>query len=191
MTRISVSQIAELCGVATRTVKKRCESLRSWPGDKNSICYESTEALPRVLGVALDDDEGGDAFTRERTRLTKAQADKTELEVKVLRADLIPAAIVERVQGTIMSNIRARMLSIPIKAAPMVLGARSEVAAQTILTDMVHDALTELAEFNESDYLSQDQRTAAASAEVDAEPVGRQRASAEPRRQRRAGPVEH
>ena len=188
----SISSLAELCGVATRTVRKRCEGLPERQGDKNAICYESTQALPRILGIAGGDEDAAlGSFEAERTRLTKAQADKTEIEVAVLRAELIPAAVVERVQGQMISNTRSRVLSLPVKAAPILVNRKSETDIKTILTEMVHEVLAEMADFSESDYVPERQQTLGATAEADAEPVGGRKAIPKSRGQRRAGPVEH
>ncbi len=192
MTWESISKLAELCGVSTRTVKKRCEGLPERAGEKNAICFESTAALPRILGVISDDpDAQVGSFEIERTRLTKAQADKTEIEVAVLRAELIPAAVVERVQGQMISNTRSRVLSLPVKAAPLLVNRKSETDIKTILTEMAHEVLAEMAAFSESDYVPERQQAVGATAEVDAEPMGGRKALPKPRGQRRAGPVEH
>lgn len=127
----------------------------------------------------------------ERARLARAQANKTEIEVSVLRAELIPKEAVARVQGQMISNTRSRVLSLPVKAAPILINRRNENDIKTILTELVHEVLGELAEFSESEYVSERQQAMGATAEADAEPVGGRKAVPKPRGQRRAGPVEH
>jgi len=52
----------------------------------------------------------------ERARLAAAQADRTELEVKQLRGDLIPAHAVLEAWEPIVGAARAKVLAIPSKA---------------------------------------------------------------------------
>ncbi len=96
------------------------------------------------LGVAND----GAAYDHraERARLTKAQADKTELEVLVLRADLIstPEALLQ-VQGMV-GAMRAKLLSLPTKVAPLVAKTPADIAAaQEAIRVEVYEALDEIA----------------------------------------------
>jgi len=48
MTWISISQLAELTGTSTRTVRKRCEGLKCRAGEKNAKLYDSRQALPLI-----------------------------------------------------------------------------------------------------------------------------------------------
>jgi phage terminase Nu1 subunit (DNA packaging protein) len=88
----------------------------------------------------------------EKIRLTKANADKTELEVAVLRGDLIPTEIVENVQGQMVSAARAKFLSIPTKAATQLTSATDLNEIQNIIKAHVYEALDEFSEFRPEDY---------------------------------------
>lgn len=91
--------------------------------------------------------ENGFDLVEERARLAHHQADKTELEVATLRGELIPAEIVKRVQGDMVSAYRARSLSIPTKAAHELLGLDDLNEAQDILKSYIYEALDELADW--------------------------------------------
>lgn len=93
---------------------------------------------------------------QERTRLTKAQADHEELKVQTLRGTLIPAEVVERVQGAMVIAFRSRMLALPSKAVAMLQSAKEDSQAESILTDLVHEGLEELSEFDPEPYAHPD-----------------------------------
>lgn len=185
---ISTTQLADLCGTTPRTVRKRCQPLQSRTGERNATLYDSREALPVIL--SLDDDDRGE-LERQRTRLTRAQADLTELQIEKLRGTLIEASVVERVQGAMISAFRARMLSLPAKAAPFVIGFDDEAEAQQLLEELVYEALNELADWDAGQYMEAPPQDDEAAAEADGEPVGGREPDPKPRKQRRARPVAH
>ncbi|MCA9362639.1 terminase small subunit, Nu1 [Candidatus Kaiserbacteria bacterium] len=87
----------------------------------------------------------------ERARLLKAQADKTELEVAVLRKALLPAEAVEEAWIGVLSAFKARMLSLPTKAAQYVAHLTDPSSVENTLRGMVDEALTELANYGMSE----------------------------------------
>lgn len=121
-------------------------------------------------------------YEYERERLTKAQADKTELEAEVLRGNLIPVDQVVIEVSRKAAVMRARLLSIPTKVAA-VAATMSEAEIQGLLADNISEALHELAREGLGGT-----RTAA---EADSQPVGRRKPAAEPRGKRGARKVEH
>lgn len=136
------------------------------------------------------------AYAEERTRLTKAQADKTEMELSLLRATTIPAAVVCTIWGRMTSAARARLLALPYRLAQAALSATEFAAIEAAASDLIAEALNELHEYSPSDYAPSAGRPQTglameAAAETDGQPVGRSRKTAQSRIQRRAGPVEH
>jgi phage terminase Nu1 subunit (DNA packaging protein) len=85
---------------------------------------------------------------KELTRLRRAQADKTELEVKEYRGELHRAEDVEDVWTEMLSNFRARALAVPTKLAPQILGIEDLKEMQKALKDAVYEALQELSEYD-------------------------------------------
>lgn len=86
-------------------------------------------------------------YDTERARLTHHQANKARLDESILRGNLIPGEVVERVWTDIVSAFRAHILLIPDKAAAAVIEASDLNETQAILKDHVYEALTELAKY--------------------------------------------
>lgn len=137
---------------------------------------------------------------RERARLLKAQADKTELEAAILRADVIPAETVQVVWTQILGACRARLLSLPPRLAAVALSANSYADVETHARELVDEALNELADFNPETYRTERSRAAhlfssdtnlASAAEIVDQRVGESTPATVPRRQRRTGAVSH
>lgn len=91
-------------------------------------------------------------YIAERTRLTKAQADKVELELAVLEQSLIPAALVEEVWSKMIASSKAKLLSVPLKAAQTSLGKTELKEVEDINRTFIYEALEELSEFDEHHY---------------------------------------
>lgn len=91
-------------------------------------------------------------YNTERTRLTKAQADKVEMEIHVMAGHLLPANVVETVWGGMTSSARKRLLTIPYRVALHATACTSFEEIEDNVTILINEALNELHEFNPSDY---------------------------------------
>tara|TARA_R100000655_G_scaffold37044_1_gene71660 strand:+ start:64 stop:564 length:501 start_codon:yes stop_codon:yes gene_type:complete len=85
-------------------------------------------------------------IAEEKTRLTKAQADKAELEVSELEGKLIPAQLVQDTWTDFVANVRAKLLGMPSRLAHQMIATEDYAEAEKLLKDCVYDALNELAE---------------------------------------------
>ena len=109
------------------------------------------ELVPAVQGYikylrdrAINADVGGDRLVEHRTRLTKARADLAEMEREQLSGELIPAKDVEDAWAAMVANMRARLLSIPGKAAPQSFAAENVTEAKAVIKEQIFEALAEL-----------------------------------------------
>lgn len=81
----------------------------------------------------------------ERARLTKAQADAAEMKNAQMRLELLPRADVSAAVQGAFARVRAKILALPTRAAPQVVAMPTALAVQGKLTELVHEALAELA----------------------------------------------
>ena len=141
--------------------------------------------------------DGGE-LDRERTRLTKAQADKTELEVAELKAKLVRMELVVPHWQAMVAAMRAKLLAIPAKVAPQVAGPDSLSRTQELIQDGVYQALSEIAgdafpyEVRKRLVLAGDGADGIGgpgAPETDRHPVGKRAPAAQRGGQRGAGPV--
>ena len=93
----------------------------------------------------VNNDVGADDYATHRARLTSAKADMAEMEREQMKSNLIPADDVADAWDTMVSNMRAKLLSIPTKSATQTFAAENVTEAKTILKDAVNGALQELA----------------------------------------------
>ena len=108
---------------------------------------------PGLLGVGPVDEDALD-LNFETARLKKAQADKTEMEVKRDKKELIPGELVDTTWQDMVLKFRAKVLSIPPVAASQVAGVDPR-EARKILESLVNQALEELSQYDPADDSSQ------------------------------------
>ncbi len=85
-------------------------------------------------------------YETERARLTKAQADRTELEAQELRGEMVSADLVIEAWGRMLGAMRARLLSMPQKAAPRARATLTDEEAAKLIEREVIEALEELSD---------------------------------------------
>lgn len=85
------------------------------------------------------------ALEKQRTRLTKAQADKTELEVAELRGSMIRSSVAVSYWREMVADMRSKLLALPAKLAAAVAQPERAQEAQERAQSLVHDALAEIA----------------------------------------------
>lgn len=193
MSQIGFQELVELTGFTYPTVKKRCASLikTKLEGSKKEL-VNSSEALPLVYEV------GGGAkrtYEDEKIKLTAAQAEKTELEVEVMKGSLVPREQIDMFLSVMLSSFRARMLSLPTKAAHALIGVMDINEVEEILKEYVNEGLSELSNYDPSVTDDRDIEAGgednSAATKANGKPVGRQGEAAIKRGKRRARTVEH
>tara|TARA_R100000734_G_C3296097_1_gene87259 strand:+ start:62 stop:574 length:513 start_codon:yes stop_codon:yes gene_type:complete len=125
---------------------------------KNGVFHTKTGANPMNLDHSRESyiaflqkkaryglKDGSGDITEEKTRLTKAQADKAQLDVAVLEGKLIPTEQVEDTWGNYVANCRGKLLNIPTKLAHLVLASENFAEVEKLIKDSIYEALEELA----------------------------------------------
>lgn len=93
-----------------------------------------------------------DQVAQQKLRLLKAQAEKAELELEVLKGKYLDAEWVEFTWSDIVVTFRSRMLSIPGKLARSLAAAGGNFAKlEKILEDEIYDALLELSRHDDEE----------------------------------------
>ncbi|MEW6163090.1 MAG: hypothetical protein AB1606_07250 [Nitrospirota bacterium] len=91
---------------------------------------------------------GNKDLLAERTRLTKINADRKELMLKKERGELIETEKAMTLWGNVIMVIRSKLLAIPTKLSPLILGCRDIVEIKTTMEKYIYEVLTELSNPN-------------------------------------------
>lgn len=84
----------------------------------------------------------------ENIRLTRAKADKAELELAELREVLHHSDDIRAVWEPMLANFKARMLAIAPAVTPMIVGLTDKSKIDEIISQKINEALTELSEYD-------------------------------------------
>jgi phage terminase Nu1 subunit (DNA packaging protein) len=106
-------------------------------------CIKSYEQY--IKNNQTSNNSAGNDINVQRVRLLRAQAEKAELELEVLKEKYLEASEVEFTWSDMVLTFRARMLAIPSKLVRSLAAAGGDFAKiQKILEDEIYDALIEL-----------------------------------------------
>jgi hypothetical protein len=89
----------------------------------------------------------GSSYDEARTRKVNAEAEIAELELAKLRGELVVAEDVVSAWENVLGAAKAKFLSIPTKAAPIVAAELDAGACQKVIEDLVNEALEEFSNY--------------------------------------------
>jgi phage terminase Nu1 subunit (DNA packaging protein) len=102
--------------------------------------------IRHLRDLNLKGEVGNADYGTERARLVKAKADLAEMEASQMRGDLLSAPDVKVAWTEIVALMRARLLVLPDKIAPVVHETTSLNQARDVIKKAVHEVLKEIAE---------------------------------------------
>ena len=145
---------------------------------ENSVrCYVQY-LQDRANGQSLESAD----YHKERARLTKLQADEKSLLLEQLRGKLLTVEDVSETWVEMITNARAKLLSLPNKMAAQVTGLQETAEIEALLKTAIYEALTELAnpyhevdgaDHDNTEFTTGDEPSVDATTGSDGESVGR------------------
>ncbi len=152
---LSGAQAAEMLGVSTRRLYQLAkegdpppkDSAGKYPAREYAVWLMEREISKKGIqpdGKVLD-------LQAERARLAKEQADKTAMENGRLRGELAPVGAARKLLESVGSTFKTRILSIPSKLAPAIIGLKTLPEVRELIEEYLHDALHELSRLTEAD----------------------------------------
>lgn len=112
------------------------------------------ELAPAVQGYIryLQDRSVGNAlapadYHLEKSRLTRLQADKAEMEVKEIAGELVRVEDLLNAWHEILMDCKGKILSIPSKLATVVIDIDDPAEAQELIESHLREALEELSDY--------------------------------------------
>lgn len=90
----------------------------------------------------------GGTYDEARTRKVNAEAEIAELELAKVRGELVVVDDVIKAWETVLMAVKAKMMSVPTKAAPVVASEGEAGKCQAVIEDLVREALEELENYD-------------------------------------------
>lgn len=119
--------------------------------------------MPSTGGVKI-----GSSYDEARTRKVNAEAEIAELELQKIHGTLVIAEDVVSAWNDVLGALKAKLLAIPAKGAPVLSTETQTGACQSILEDLVHEALEELSNYDPNNDPTKSAVTASEEVDTDA-----------------------
>lgn len=145
------SEVAAHLDVSRQTVAKLCATgvLTKAPGRSDYDLDECRFAYIRNLREQAAGRAGAGGsklnLADERARQAYEQANAIALKNAEQRKELLPRTVVLDAVQSANSRVRSKLLAMPSRIAPLVSGLKSTSAVEAKLTEVIYEALSELA----------------------------------------------
>lgn len=155
MPEVSANELAEYLSMTGRRIHQLTKEGLPYGELGKRKLFDLKQSINWYVGFLRTNKED-QGYEQERTRLVKAQADKTELETQIKRGDVLELELVEQGMMAVAAEYSAQMDSIPGRLSNEV-AAESDVAKIQIMltdgirgvTDVTTDRLAAIAEYRE------------------------------------------
>lgn len=139
---LSMSQLADVTGLDRRTVKSRLEGIKEHKKHGKAIIYDAHSVLPHLLGLSQADPQDVNRQLREeQLRYEKARADKIELDMEIIRRDVVPIEDVVRAVEKEYTYVRATLSSIPSRLARTLAVEDDPAVIETKIKEGIDEAM--------------------------------------------------
>lgn len=160
---VNKTELSEIIGVSQRT-------LTTWQKNGMPIAMDGTRGtenlydseeiiqwmIQREINRRITDHGGNEAefydYEMERARLTHHQANIASLDEQVKQGKLIPSDVVEGAWVDFVAAFRAKVMSIPTKAAHQFIALTELTQVQDCMKEHLFEALAELADYDPEHY---------------------------------------
>jgi phage terminase Nu1 subunit (DNA packaging protein) len=145
--------LGNIWGITDRRVRQlREESVISEVARGKFDLYDATrkycDYLRQAANANANSKETKLSLDTEKALHEKAKREKAELQLQVMRGEVHMGEDVERVMTDMLSRVRTKLLALPSKVAPMVIGYDNIAKIQAILNKHVCEALQELSDYD-------------------------------------------
>jgi phage terminase Nu1 subunit (DNA packaging protein) len=151
---VTTAQLAKIIGKTTRWVNELTRSgvfVQSARGK-----YLLAENVQRYIAHIQErnDHESEVNYHKEKAAHERAKRQKAELELQLMKGELHKAEHVELVMNDMVAAFRSKILGLPSKLAPQLVGKTEIPVILDMLTREVHEALAELSEYDPQKFLA-------------------------------------
>jgi len=140
---VSSAELSEVLKITVRRVNQLVEDNKIFrePDGK----YKLADSVENYYAYKFRSDEETN-YDLEHALLERVKREKAELDLETQKGALLYADEVEHLMSGMIITFKARLMSLPTKCAPKILGKKSMPEVVKILEDAVYEALNELKE---------------------------------------------
>lgn len=145
---VTTSEISEIFGISPRRIQQLAKEgvfVRASHGK-----FDLSASVKSFVEYQVEREKTEEELDKatEEALWTRARRQKTELELQIMRGELHRSEDVKRVMNDMLGAFRAKILSIPSKFAPQIVGKTEIPPVKDVLKKGVHEALEELSDYD-------------------------------------------
>lgn len=144
---VSARELAEILDLTERRINQIVSEKDIFPKGENGKFIVS-QCVYNYYADKFFGDEIEKALIQEKTLHEKAKREKTELLLAKMKGEMHDAADVEKALTDMVITFRNKVLGIPSKVAPLLVGQKNIGKIRDIIDKEVREALTELSEYD-------------------------------------------
>ncbi|MGG1442105.1 hypothetical protein ABE354_08600 [Brevibacillus laterosporus] len=155
-TIFTTKQLSEMLDLSARRIQQLAEEgifVREKRGR-----YKAIESMKNYISFIQEKDSDGESevdYYEEKALHERAKREKAEIEVALLKGQMHKSQDVAAVMNDMVASCRAKLLSLPTKIAPSLLGKEDVAHVRELISKEIREALNELSEYSREVFLSQ------------------------------------
>ncbi len=163
MITVSAGVLSKIIGVSDRRIRQLAdEGILTKVSSGRYNLQESLHSYILQLRVSNDaeksqtDLEDKLDFSMEKAMHERVKRHITELKYALMKGQVHRSEDVEAVMTNMLINFKTKLISLPSKLTPLLVDRDNKKYILELLTNEMHEVLTELSDYNASDFYSDD-----------------------------------
>lgn len=142
-------ELAKILNISDRYVRQLAkENILQKNGNKYLLLENIHAYIEYLKNLGAGDKNLKDLKLQKETEKLDKDIELKEIKISEIKNQLHSAEIVKKVMTTSLINLKGKMLSVPNKVAPLVVGCDNLGDIQNIILSSIEDALLELSEYS-------------------------------------------
>lgn len=156
-------ELADVVGLTTRRIQQLTASgeiKRAKEGENGAKRNEydlakSVQAYISTVKEARGGSADGDPLREEQTLLTRTKRKIEETKLAIIRGEVHRSEDVEAVMNNMLMRFKGKLLAVPVRLAPKVIGIDNLPQLQDAIEDEILECLAELSEYDPQEFYEQ------------------------------------
>lgn len=154
---VTTSDLSKILGLSDRRIRQLVqESILSQVTRGNFRLPEAVQAYIKYIQSGGPANNTGLNFKDEKTLLTKAQREKTEIELNLLKQTVHRGEDVKTALLPVLSSLKSRILAVPMKSSVQLLNKSDVTEIQIVIRKEIFEALREIANLDPEELIIQE-----------------------------------
>jgi hypothetical protein len=155
LTLVTQKDLSSIIGITARQIRELHNTQGMFNTDGATRKYNLALCVQEYIRYKIENEtsrDGAVILDRERAEHERAKKEITRLKLRKMRRELHEALDVEAVLGDMLVRFRSKMMAMPPKLAPLLIGITEANEMMNALKQEVVETLEELSAYNPGDY---------------------------------------